>query len=352
MTLLYLGLFAWDEFIMSNSPKTPLLHTSRFSSSIEKPSQTHRSAFHLSNLFHSITKFRRTIRTNNSFVRATSTNSNDPQVKLTRRSFNKNDSLSSSASINRPSSCFVLLSPAKQDHQTCLFFQKPNEDITSPKVNSISSSFSKIKRVSSFLLPLKRRQSLSLNHSLHERSFKAKESTKRRSRLLNYSIFKSKTSPLSSSSSSSSSLNGRFGYQIQQPSLQSFPRPSSIVFDPISIDLILERRLTNLSYNNYQSIVYDSPNWSWIQWLKPFFGIFFQRQTMIFFQPKLFASNHSDSSSIHPDFLYLPIHQLKYEEFSSIHIGYDQSAPTTIAIPLHWIFTTNRLDYQISSKVC
>lgn len=333
-----------------NSPKTPhvktipVLHNSRFSPSIEKPSQPHRSAFHLSNLFHSITKFRRTIRTSNAFVRSTSTNSNDQPVKLTRRSFSKKDS--KSPSIHRPSSCFILLSPSKQEHQTCLFFQKPTEEITSPKLNSISS-FSKIKRVSSFLLPLKRRQSLSLNHSLHERSFKAKESTKRRSRLLNYSIIKPKTH------SSYFSLSGIFGYRIEQPSLPSIRRPLSIVFDLIKIDLILERRSTTWLYNNYQSIVADSLHWSWIQYVKPFFGIFFDKQTLIFFQPKLFAINHHDDKpSIQPDFLYLPFHTHKYDEFSSIYIGYDQSAPTTIRIPLYWIYTKDRLDYQISSKVC
>lgn len=333
-----------------NSPKTPhvktipVLHNSRFSPSIEKPSQPHRSAFHLSNLFHSITKFRRTIRTSNAFVRSTSTNSNDQPVKLTRRSFSKKDS--KSPSIHRPSSCFILLSPSKQEHQTCLFFQKPTEEITSPKLNSISS-FSKIKRVSSFLLPLKRRQSLSLNHSLHERSFKAKESTKRRSRLLNYSIIKPKTH------SSYFSLSGIFGYRIEQPSLPSIRRPLSIVFDLIKIDLILERRSTTWLYNNYQSIVADSLHWSWIQYVKPFFGIFFDKQTLIFFQPKLFAINHHDDKpSIQPDFLYLPFHTHKYDEFSSVYIGYDQSAPTTIRIPLYWICTKDRLDYQISSKVC
>lgn len=327
-----------------NSPKTP--HGNVIPILIDKPSQPHRSTFHLSNLFHSITKFRRTIRTNNSFVRSTSTNPNDQQVKLTRRSFSKKNPLS--PSIHRPSSCFILLSPSKQEHQTCLFFQKPSEDITSPKVNS-SSSFSKIKRVSSFLLPLKRRQSLSLNHSLHERSFKAKESTKRRSRLLNSSIFKSKTP----SSTHSFSLSGIFGDRIEQPSRQSIGRPLAIVFDLIKIDLILERRSTRLLYDNYQSIVADSPNWSWMQYLKSFFGIFFDKQTLILFQPKLFAFDHSNAKpSIQPDFLYLPFHSHKYDEFSSIHIGYDQSAPTTIRIPLYWIFTKDRLDYQISSKVC
>ena len=75
-----------------NSPKSstiPILHGSKFSPSIEKSSQSHRSSFHLSNIFHSLTKFSRNIRTTNSFVRSTSTNPNDQQVKLTRRSFSK-----------------------------------------------------------------------------------------------------------------------------------------------------------------------------------------------------------------------------------------------------------------------
>jgi len=328
-----------------NSPKTPIIHGSKFLPSIEKSSQPHRSAFHLSNFFHSITKFSRNIRTTNSFVRSTSTNPNDQQVKLTRRSFTKTDTLSSS--INRPSSCFILLSPSKQEHETCLFFQKPPEQNTSPKLNPISS-FNKIKRVSSFLLPLKRRQSLSLNHSLHERSFKAKESTKRRSRLLNYSIFKHKTSIFTVHSSS---LSGTFGYRIQEPPVQLF-RQLSIPFDLIKIDLILQARLTRFLYNNYQSVFNDSPHWSLIQLIKPFSGIILENQRLIIFQPILFEINLHDKQIHHPDFLYLPLHQLKYEENTSIHIGYDQFTPTTISIPLKWLSKTDLSDYQISSKVC
>jgi hypothetical protein len=329
----------------SNSSNIPILHGSKFSPSVEKSSQQHRSAFHLSSFFHTITKFSRNIRTTNSFIRSTSTNPNDQQVKLTRRSFSKTDPLLSS--INRPSSCFILLSPSKQEHETCLFFQKSNHENVSPKLNPISS-FNKIKRVSSFLLPLKRRQSLSLNHGLHERSFKAKESTKRRSRLLNYSILKHK-SPISINTSSS--LSGIFGYKIHQPSIQLI-RISYIQIDIIEIDLILQIRLNISLYNNYQSIVYDIPNWSLIQIIKPFYGILFEKQTLVLFQPKLFENNLHQKHRIYYDFIYLPFHQIKYEENNFIQIGYDSLAPTTIRIPLKWIIKNNSSDYQISSKVC
>ena len=136
----------------TNSVNIPVLHGSKFSPSIEKTCPQHRSSFHLSNLFHTLTKFSRNIRTTNSFIRSTSTNPNDQQRKLTRRSFTKNDPLSTS--INRPSSCFILLSPSKQEQDTCLFFQKPTNQNISPKLTPISS-FTKLKRVSSFLLPLK-----------------------------------------------------------------------------------------------------------------------------------------------------------------------------------------------------
>ncbi|CAF5084468.1 unnamed protein product, partial [Rotaria magnacalcarata] len=67
-----------------NSPKAtiPVLRGSKFSPSPEKSSlqqhhhhHHHRTTFHLSNLFQSLTKFSRNIRTTNSFVRSTSTNS-------------------------------------------------------------------------------------------------------------------------------------------------------------------------------------------------------------------------------------------------------------------------------------
>ena len=330
-----------------NSPKSPILHGSKFSPSIERPSQPHRAAFHLSNFFHSITKFSRTIRTNNAFARSTSTNPANQHVKLTRRSFTKTDSLSSSSSIHRPSSCFILLSPSKREHQNCLFFQKPNEQTISPKLNPISS-FKKIKRVSSFLLPLKRRQSLSLNHSLHERSFKAKESTKRRSRLLNYSIFKHQT-PIFTPHSTS--LSGSFGYHTQPKSLELFP-PPSILLDLIQIDLIVQIRLNNSLSTNYQSILSESPPWSLIQILHPFHGIALEKQLLILFQPKLFDANPPDQQITPPDFLYLPLHQIKYEENDSIHIGYEPFSPSTIRIPLKWISQTPLFDYEISSKVC
>jgi hypothetical protein len=334
-----------------NSPKTsntctiPILRGSKFSPSIDKSSQQqHRSTFHLSNFFHTLTKFSRNIRTTNSFVRSTSTNPNDQQVKLTRRSFTKTDSLSSS--IIRPSSCFILLSPSKQEHETCLFFQKPINQNLSPKLNPISA-FNKIKRVSSFLLPLKRRQSLSLNHSLHDRSFKAKEATKRRSRLLNYSIFKHKNSI----TTISSSLTGTFGYQIQQSSVQ-LTRKIYVQFDIIQIDLLLQIRLNIFLYNNYQSILYDIPNWSLIQIIQPFYGILFEHQTLILFQPKLFDNNLHQNHPINHDFIYLPFHHIKYEENNSIQIGYDTLAPTTIQIPLKWISKIDSFDYRISPKVC
>ena len=62
---------------ISNSSNIPILRGSKFSPSIEKSSQQHRSTFHLSNFFHTLTKFSRNIRTTNSFVRSTSTNIND-----------------------------------------------------------------------------------------------------------------------------------------------------------------------------------------------------------------------------------------------------------------------------------
>jgi hypothetical protein len=323
-----------------NSPNIPILHGSKFSPSLEK---SHRSSFHLSNLFHTLTKFSRNIRTTNSFVRSTSINSNDQQIKLTRRSFSRKDALSPSKT--RPSSCFVILSPAKQEHETCLFFQKPINQIISPKLNPISS-FSKLKRVSSFLLPLKRRQSLSLNHSLHERSFKAKESTKRRSRLLNFSIFKH-TKPISTYTALPS---GIFGYKIPSSSIH-ITQKSSIKLDIIQIDLILQIQLNNSLDNNYQSILSEIPNWSLIQLIKPFYGIVFEKQTLIIFQPKLFQTNHYHKS-IHPDFIYIPFHQIQSEVNHFIHIGYDCSASTTIRIPLKWISKNDFNDYQISIKVC
>lgn len=329
---------------ISNPPSIPILHGSKCSPSIEKSSQQHRTSFHLSNFFHTLTKFSRNIRTTNSFIRSTSTNSNDQQVKLTRRSFTKADSLSTS--INRPSSCFILLSPSKQEHETCLFFQKPTQTNLSPKLNS-NSSFNKIKRVSSFLLPLKRRQSLSLNHSLHERSFKAKESTKRRSRLLNYSIFKPKNSIIIDTFS----FSGIFGYKIRKNSLEKLSI-SYIQIDIIQIDLILEIKLNNFLYNNYQSIFYDSPNVSLIQLIKPFYGILFEKQILILFQPKLFDKNLYRKHRMHYDLIYLPYYQIKSEENNSIQIGYDPLAPTTIRIPFKWIIKINSSDYQISPKVC
>lgn len=335
-----------------NSPKAtiPILRGSKFSPSVEKSSHHHhRTTFHLSNIFQSITKFSRNIRTTNSFVRSASTNSNDSNIKLTRRSFTKPDPLLSS-SVNRPSSCFVLLSPSKQEHETCLFFQKTLDETLSPKVHPpSSSSFSKIKRVSSFLLPLKRRQSLSLNHSLHERSFKAKESTKRRSRLLNYSIFKHKNP---------TSIHcilpvGTFGYKIHSKSIQSNDQTFSFQFNIIQIDLVLEIRLNYSLYNNYQSILYDTPPWTFIQTLKPFNGILIDKQTLTLFQPKLFEINLYQKS-IQYDFIHMPLfHHTKDEENHFIHIGYDLLAPTSIQIPLTWISTKNSYDYHISSpKVC
>lgn len=332
-----------------NSPKTsntstiPILHGTKCSPSIEKSSHQHRPTFHLSNILHTLTKFSRNIRTTNSFIRSTSTNSHDQQVKLTRRSFNKTDQLSTS--INRPSSCFILLTPSKQEHETCLFFQKPTTEYTkSPKLNS---SFNKIKRVSSFLLPLKRRQSLSLNHSLHDRSFKAKESTKRRSRLLNYSIFRHKnpliTNPLK--------FSGKFGYKISQ--INSIPI-NYIPFDIIHIDLILQIKLNTYLFNNYQSISYDIiiPNWLFIKFIKPFYGVLFSKQILFIFQPKLFDNNIYKKNFIYHDFIYLPYYQIKSEDNNSIDIGYDLLSPTTIQIPLKWIRKINASDYQISSKVC
>ncbi|CAF0815046.1 unnamed protein product [Rotaria sp. Silwood1] len=331
-----------------NSPKTsnsfniPILRGSKYSPSIEKSSQHHRTTFHLSNIFQTLTKFSRNIRTTNSFIRSTSTTSNDQQNKLTRRSFTKQDTLSTS--INRPSSCFILLSPSKHVQETCLFFQKPTNTDNSPKLNSISS-FNKIKRVSSFLLPLKRRQSLSLNHSLHERSFKAKESTKRRSRLLNYSIFKHKNSL----SINYTLLLGTFGYKKHENSIQLIQK-SFFLFDIIQIDLILQIRLNNSLHNNYQSILYDIPHWPFIQKNKSFYGILLEQQILVLFQPKLFENNLYHQKHNYYDFIYIPFPQIKYKENHFIHIGYDCLAPTTIRIPLTWISKIDFDDYQISSK--
>ncbi|CAF2117751.1 unnamed protein product [Rotaria magnacalcarata] len=336
-----------------NSPKAtiPVLRGSKFSPSPEKSSlqqhhhHHHRTTFHLSNLFQSLTKFSRNIRTTNSFVRSTSTNSNDPNIKLTRRSFTKHDSLSSS--INRPSSCFILLSPAKQEQETCLFFRKPIDENLSPKSNS-TSSFSKLKRVSSFLLPLKRRQSLSLNHSLHERSFKAKESSKRRSRLLNYSIFKHKN-PISRNYILPL---GTFGYRQHSNAIRLQEKYFIILFDIIQIDLILEIRLNNILFNNYESILYDTPDWAFIQSIKSFYGILLDERTLTLFQPKLFENNLYEKI-VSYDFIFMPFHHIQYEDSSFIHIGYDSLAPTTIRIPLTWISNNNNNnlhDFQISSK--
>jgi hypothetical protein len=129
-------------------------------------------------------------------------------------------------------------------------------------------------------------------------------------------------------------------------------RQLSIPFDLIKIDLILQARLTRFLYNNYQSVFNDSPHWSLIQLIKPFSGILLENQRLIIFQPILFEINLHDKQIHHPDFLYLPLHQLKYEENTSIHIGYDQFTPTTISIPLKWLSKTDLSDYQISSKVC
>ena len=143
---------------------------------------------------------------------------------------------------------------------------------------------------------------------------------------------------------------GTFGYKIPQSPVQ-FSQKSYIQIDIIQIDLILQIRLNISLYTNYQSTAYDVPNWSFIQFLKPFNGILLQKQTLILFQPKLFANN-LHQKPIHHDFLYLPLHQIKYEENNSIHIGYDISATTTIRIPLKWISKNDLDDYQISSKVC
>jgi hypothetical protein len=96
----------------------------------------------------------------------------------------------------------------------------------------------------------------------------------------------------------------------------------------------------------------DTPNWSLIQLIKPFSGILFENQRLIIFQPKLFEINLYEKRIHHSDFIYLPLHQLKYEENPSIHIGYEQFAPTTIGIPFQWISKTDLSDYQISFKVC
>ena len=327
----------------ANLSSVPILHSSKFSSSIEKSTQQHRTTFHLSNLFQTLTKFSRNIRTTNSFTRTTSINSNDQQIKLTRRSLIKHNALS--PSLNRPSSCFILLSPSKQEHETCLFFQKPTNHNISPKLNPISS-FNKIKRVSSFLLPLKHRQSLSLNHSLHERPFKAKESTKRRSRLLNYSMLRHKNLILTDISS----RLGTFGYKIEQHPVQLIQK-LNIQFNIIYIDLVLEIRLNTFLYNNYQSLLFNIPKWSFIQLMKPFYGILLQKQTLILFQPKLYDNNLHQKPTYY-DFIYLPSYQIEYEEKNFIRIGYDFLAPTTIQIPLTWISKKDPDDYQISSKVC
>ncbi|CAF1046707.1 unnamed protein product [Adineta ricciae] len=332
-----------------NSPKIsttiPILHGTKYSPSIEKSSHSHRSSFHLSNFFHSITKFSRNIRTTNSFARSSSTNPADQHIKLARRSFSKNDSLSSS--INRPSSCFILLSPSRQEHENCLFFQKPttNTDHVSPPTANSSSSFNKIKRVSSFLLPLKRRQSMSLNHSLNERPFKAKETSKRRSRLLNYSIFRSKPKLFIPNFF----LSGSFGYNTHSIASTSIICKLHISFDLSHIDLLLQARLNCSLYNNYQSITSDSLHWSWSQYLQPFYGVLINKQTLTVFQPKLYDHSLLQNDQFY-DFVYIPYHQTKYEDNLSIQIGYDLCAPTTIRIPLSWISKTDLNDYHVSSK--
>jgi hypothetical protein len=328
-----------------NSPKSssiPIVHGSKFSPSIDKSSQVQRSAFHISNIFQTLTKFSRNIRTNHSFVRSTSNHTADGKVSMTRRSFSKSNTLATS--INRPSSCFILLSPSRQDTSTCLLFQKAAHTHHSPKVHG-TSSFSKLKRVSSFLLPLKRKQSLSLNHSVHERPFKAKENSKRRSRLLNCTIFKGKQSLTTATSIE----RGKFGYEIRKTSchlLQSRVLP----FDLIDIDLILQVRLNVSIYNHYQLLTIDVPHWSLIHIFKSFYGIALDRQTLVFFQPKL-IDNSRDMKSIVHEFIYLPCHSLKYSHMHSIPIGYDMRDPRTIRIPLQWISKINAHDYAISIKV-
>ena len=311
-----------------NSPKIstsfhiPILRNhSKYSPSIEKTS--HRSSFHLSNLFQSLTKFSRTIRTTNSFVRSNES----------RRSFTKANS-STNSNTNRPSSCFVLLSPVKQDQ---------------PSSNTHSnSSFHKIKRVSSFLLPLKRRQSLSLNHSLNDRSFKAKESTKRRSRLLNYSIFRPRTSL---TNKQSPSFNGQFGVDIRKPTVD-LSKQFHIQFDLIRIDLILEIRLNSFHSYHYTNLTIDVPHWSTIELLKPFFAVRIHKQTLTVFRPKLFEKNFGEHDSLSTDFIYLPLNQLKTDEKHSIQLGWIRQAPTTIDIPFKWITKNAFDDYEISAKVC
>ena len=328
-----------------NSPKSssvPIVRGSKFSPALEKSSQPHRSTFHLSNIFHTLTKFSRNIRTTNSFIRSTSSNSADSQIKLTRRSFNKNDS--TGTSIHRPSSCFVLLSPARKEKDSCLFFQKPAQSNASPKVNGISS-FSKLKRVSSFLLPLKRKQSLSLNHSHHDRSFKAKETTKRRSRLLNSSTFKAKVPapPLASIGS------GAFGYDPRKAPVVLRER-RHVPFDLINVDLLSQIRLNHSLYNNYQLLLRDASPWWFLHLFKPFYGVVIEQQSLIFFQPKL-CDHLLRERSTHDQFIYLPFHPIKGEEIHPAAIGYDPCDPRTIRVPLTWISKNTSHEYRISAKV-
>lgn len=327
------------------SPKpssVPIVRGSKFSPSLEKTGQAHRSTFHLSNLFHTLTKFSRNIRTTNSFIRSTSSNSADAQIKLTRRSFNKSDP--AATSILRPSSCFVLLSPARQEKDSCLFFQKPVQNNASPKVNG-TSSFSKLKRVSSFLLPLKRKQSLSLNHSHHDRSFKAKETTKRRSRLLTSSTFRAKipTPPIASIRS------GAFGYDVRRAPVALFER-RYIPFDLINIDLLSQFRLNHSMYNNYQLVLPDASTWWFIQLFKPSYGIVIDEQSLVFFQPKLSDHMHRERST-NEKFIYLPFHSIKAEETQMPAMGYDACDPRTIRVPLTWISKNASHEYHISAKV-
>ena len=330
-----------------NSPKMPtfpVVHGSKFSPSAEKSSQTHRSTFHLSNLFHSLTKFSRNIRTTNAFVRSTSTHADGSSVKLTRRSFSKKDA-SPMPSIHRPSSCFILLSPSRHEQDKCLFFQKPTTAI-SPKPSCISS-FSKIKRVSSFLLPLKRKQSLALNHSLHERSFKAKESSKRRSRLLNHSLIKHKHS---TSISLPSDSNGTFGYRSSR-SEQRYHDQIHVYIDLIRIDLILQIRLNACLPPTYRPLVSHTPAWPWVELQSLFYGILVEQQALVFLQPKLFSRDSPESQG-EPDFIHLPFRSMVWEENASIALGYDPLAPSTVRIAFKWIAANSTGNFCISSQVC
>ena len=333
-----------------NSPKAPIfpiVRGSKFSPSTEKSSQTHRSTFHLSNLFHTLTKFSRNIRTTNAFVRSTSTNAGDPTMKLTRRSFSKKDA-SPLPSIHRPSSCFILLSPSRHEQEKCLFFQKATTTAVavSPKPSCISS-FSKIKRVSSFLLPLKRKQSLALNHSLHERSFKAKESSRRRSRLLNQSLIKHKHS---NSISLPSESNGTFGYRPSR-SDERYHDKIHVYIDLIRIDLIRQIRLNACLPPTYRPLFSHTPAWPWVELQSLFYGILFEQQALIFFQPTLFSRDSSDTHG-EQDFVYLPFRSMVWEENSSVALGYDPLAPSTVRIPFKWITTNSTGGYHISSQVC